>query len=87
MRTGLAIVVLGASAIVVASALIVPRLRPPSRVADALCAVAGAGLGLGALLPQHGVDAAEWIVAPVVIAALLPVHVRLLFAGEGFLRV
>jgi len=82
-----AIVVLAASAALVLAVRTIPRLRPPSRLGDVLCGLAGAGLGLGALMPQHGVDVAEWIVAPVVIAALLPVHVRLLFAGEGFLRV
>lgn len=83
----MAIVVLAASAALVLAVMALPLLRPRPRLGDALLVIAGAGLGLGALLPQHGVEAAEWIVAPVVIAALLPVHVRLLFAGEGFLRV
>jgi hypothetical protein len=87
MRAGLAIVVLAASVVVVASVVLVPRLRPPSRIADVLSAISGAGLALGALVPQHGVETAEWIVAPLVLAALLPVHLRLLFAGDGFLRV
>lgn len=58
-----------------------------SRAALLLASVAGAGLGIGALLLQDGVRTVEWIVAPGVLAALLPVHVRLLFAGKGALRV
>ena len=61
--------------------------RGTSWTALLLISLAGVGLGIGALLPQHGVRTVEWIVAPGVLAALLPVHSRLLFAGKGALRV
>lgn len=87
MRTELGIAVLIVSvAIVLVVALPTGRRLPP-RVRHSLVALAGAGLGIGALLPQHDVRTAEWVVAPLVLAALLPVHIRLLFAEEGPLRV
>jgi hypothetical protein len=86
MRAGLEVAVLfgsvgllGLSVMMLSSA--------PSRTALLLASVAGAGLGIGALLLQHSVRTVEWIVAPGVLAALLPVHIRLLFAGKGPLRV
>jgi hypothetical protein len=87
MRPGLGIAVLIVSVALVLFVSLGPGRRLPPRVTHALVALAGAGLGIGALLPQHGVRTAEWIVAPLVLAALLPVHVRLLFTGEGALRV
>jgi hypothetical protein len=86
MRTGLEITVLFGS-ITLLGVSILARLRVSSLVALLLVSIAGAGLGIGALLPQHGVRTVEWILAPGVLAALLPVHVRLLFLGKGPLRV
>jgi hypothetical protein len=86
MRTGLEFAVLFGSVGLIGVSVLMLR-RAPSRTALILTSVAGAGLGIGALLPQHGVRAVEWIVAPGVLAALLPVHIRLLFAGKGPLRV
>ena len=86
MRTGLEIAVLFASVGLLAVSVVMLR-RGTSRTALLLTFVAGAGLGIGALLPQHDVRTVEWIVAPGVLAALLPVHIRLLFAGKGALRV
>ena len=87
MRAGLGIAVLVASAALGLSTSLALRRRLRPRVSQVLFALAGSGLGLGALLPQHHVRAAEWILVPVVLAALSPVHVRLLYAGEGPLRV
>jgi hypothetical protein len=87
MRTGLGIAALACSVALVLGVSVPGRHRLPSAVTHALVALAGAGLGIGALLPQQGVRTAEWIVAPLVLAALLPVHIRLLFAGNGPLRV
>jgi hypothetical protein len=85
MRTGLGIALLACSVALALGVSTRPRL--PARVTSSLVALAGVGMGIGALLPQHGVRMAEWIFAPLVLAALLPVHVRLLFAGKGPLRV
>jgi len=87
MRTGLGIALLIGSVALVVGVSVLPRHRLASRVTFPLVALAGAGLGIGALLLQHGVRTAEWIFAPIVLAALLPVHIRLLFAGKGALRV
>ena len=87
MRTGLGIALLVASTALGLGTSLVVRKRLPARAIDILVALAGAGLGVGALVLQQDVNAAEWIVVPVALAALLPVHVRLLFTGEGPLRV
>ena len=87
MRTVLAIAALTGSAALGAGAPLTLRRRLPASIVHVLVGAAGAGLGAGSLLLQHGVRAVEWIVVLVVLAALLPVHVRLLFHGEGPLRV
>ena len=62
------------------------RGRAPVWMQDLGSAVGGAGIGLGGLLLLHGVDAATWVLTPVVMALGTLVHRRLLFAGAGPLR-
>jgi hypothetical protein len=83
---GIAVIIASCAGLAVGSWFL-RRHRSPGWLNLAVVAVAGAGLGIGALLPQHGVRPAEWILAPSVLAALLPVHFRLLFVESGPLRV
>jgi hypothetical protein len=76
-------VIAGALALVTGGRL---RTRLPQPAADALMALAGAGLGVGGLLMLHDVSAASWIAAPAALALVASVHVRALFAGEGPFR-
>jgi hypothetical protein len=62
------------------------RSRVPERVWTVLLVIGGAGLGFAGLLFVHDVGIASWLVAPAALAALVPAHVRVLFAGEGPLR-
>jgi transmembrane protein DUF3566 len=80
-------VVLAGSAGLVAATAFEFRLRLPGDHVDRLFVAAGAGLGVGALLVQQGVSPVEWVLVPVALGALFPLHARLLFAGDGPLRV
>jgi hypothetical protein len=60
--------------------------RPTPLVVDVTTAVAGAGLGAGALLVQPSVEAIAWWLTPPLMAFLTVAHVRALFAGDGPLR-
>ena len=83
-EAGIAIVLAaGALAVVTAGR---SRTLPPGLAIDALMALAGAGIGAGGLLMLDDVGAASWIVAPAVLAAIAPLHVRALFAREGPFR-
>jgi hypothetical protein len=62
------------------------RTRAPRRVVDGLLALEGAGLAAGGLLLLDDVETGSWILAPVALAILVPLHVRALFAGEGPFR-
>ena len=46
-------------------------------------AVCGAGIAAGGLLVQEDVGVASWVVAPVVLAVLTPLHMRLVFGPPG----
>jgi hypothetical protein len=83
----LGVLVLTGSASLVAATAIEFRRRLPGDQVDRLFAAAGAGLGVGALLVQHDVGPVEWVAVPVALGALFPLHARLLFAGDGPLRV
>ena len=61
-----------------------PRAGMPASVVTMIAA--GAGLGLGALLCIDDVDAASWVLTPIVVAGLTVAHTSALFAGEGPLR-
>jgi hypothetical protein len=81
------VLVLTGSAGLVAATAIELRRRLPGDQVDRLFTAAGVGLGLGALLVQHDVGVAEWVAVPIALGALFPLHARLLFAGDGPLRV
>jgi hypothetical protein len=87
VRETIAVVVLvGASILGIVVALpLRTRLHP--RLRDVLLALAGAGLGLGGLLLQSDVELGSWIVAPVLLAIVAPLHVRALFARGGPYRI
>ena len=78
---GIALIV-AASAI---GALIVFGLwrRLPAGLAFGSMVVCGMGIAAGGLLVQNDVGPASWVVAPVALAVLTPVHVRLLFGPPG----
>jgi hypothetical protein len=61
-----------------------PRLAPIA--VDALLAASGAGAAAGGLLLLEDVGVASWVLAPLALAVLTPVHVRALFAREGPFR-
>jgi hypothetical protein len=81
---GIAAIVAGAVlGLVVTLAL---RSRWSGRATSLALAISGGLLGIGAIAVQDGASAAEWVLAPLILAALLPVHVRLLYRGKGPLR-
>ena len=61
-------------------------MRGPIAVRDVLLALAGVAVALGGLAVQQDVGMWSWIVAPTMLGILLPVHVRVLFAGDGPFR-
>jgi hypothetical protein len=77
---------LGTSTLLVMWTTFVMRSRQPQRVTDGLLAIGGAGVAIGGLLFLSDVSAASWLVAPIVLATLTVVHVRVLFAGGGPFR-
>jgi hypothetical protein len=80
------IVVIAAGAVAGGLAAFPLRTRLPRPAVDALAAAFGLGLGAGGLLLQDDVGVASWIVAPVVLALLAPLHLRALFAAGGPMR-
>jgi hypothetical protein len=80
------IALLFVSAVAVVATAWVLRRRGPSRLVDVALALEGAGLALGGLLLLEDVGTGSWIVGPVALAILTPLHVRALFAGEGPFR-
>jgi hypothetical protein len=59
-----------------------------SRVAvrDAALAIVGVAIGLAGLAVQEDVGGWSWVVAPLLIGVLLPLHIHVLFAGDGPFR-
>ncbi len=55
-------------------------------IRDGLLALAGVGIALGGLAVQTDVGFWSWVVAPLMLGILLPLHVRVLFAGDGPFR-
>lgn len=78
-------ILLAASALAVVTAGWL-RASLPRLAMDAMMAVAGAGIGVGGLMMLDDVGTSSWIVAPVVLAVIAPLHVRALFSGEGPFR-
>jgi hypothetical protein len=63
------------------------RARLAPRAVDLLAVLGGVLVGLGAVGLTDDPSTVERVLAPLVLAALAPLHVRLLFAGEGPRRV
>jgi hypothetical protein len=77
MATSLALVAIGVW-------VVRPRTSTPAFVVT--MAIAGAGLGLGALLFMDDVGIASWFLTPVVMAVLQTAHTMAMVAGDGPLR-
>ncbi|MBI3647155.1 MAG: hypothetical protein HY240_00085 [Actinobacteria bacterium] len=86
MEPGLGIGVIVAATALALTTVLALRSRVPRWTTDLLLAAAGSGEGAGALLVQHGARPAEWALVLFALAVLVPVHARVLFAGEGPLR-
>jgi len=83
---GAGIATLVTSVIVALAATFRLRRRWAPLAVDALLAVSGAGLAVGGLLFVDDVGVGSWVLAPLALALLTPIHVRALFAGEGPFR-
>jgi hypothetical protein len=59
------------------------RTRVPSPVVTLALAASGAGLGWGAMLLQTEPSSAEFVAAVLILALLVPVHVRVVFGPFG----
>ena len=86
MRTTLGVVAIVVGAGLGLFATFVVRARRPWRTTAAALALSGALVGLGAIAVQHEANAAEWLLAPITLGALVPLNVRLLFSGSGPMR-
>jgi hypothetical protein len=82
----IAIALLIGSLGLVGVAVWVVRPSRPTRDVVISLAVAGAGLGVGALMLQRDVGVASWVVAPLVMAGLTIAHTMAMIAGDGPLR-
>jgi hypothetical protein len=82
----LGIVLIVVSSMVIASSPFLVRNRRSGAVFNAVLAVGGAGVGVGALLLQADVGAASWLLTPIVLAIFTVAHVRALFAEGGPFR-
>jgi hypothetical protein len=78
--------IIGAGALATVEVTFGLRDRLSRSTVDVLLAVCGAAVGFGGLLVQHDVAVAAWIVTPLLLAAVFPLHVRVLFAGSGPFR-
>jgi predicted membrane-bound mannosyltransferase len=82
----------GAITIAVAGGLLILtvwRLRPrmSSTGLDVLLALEGAAVGIGGLFFLDDVGLAAWILTPIALATIAVLHVKVLFAGSGPLRI
>jgi hypothetical protein len=80
---GLGIALLVAGALLTLLVYFVLWRRVPPAVAFTSIAACGLILGAGALLVQDGVSGAEWALTLAVLAALGPLHGRLVFGRPG----
>ncbi|MDP9329318.1 MAG: DUF3566 domain-containing protein [Actinomycetota bacterium] len=86
MHGGVGVVLIAAGVLATVEVTFGLRSRLPSSTVAALLAGCGAVVGLGGLSVQHDVATASWIVTPLLLAIVFPLHVRVLFAGSGPLR-
>ncbi|MEO8477472.1 MAG: hypothetical protein ABI572_10550 [Actinomycetota bacterium] len=80
---GIAVIV-GSGALVLGAALARRRMR--RLLADAVVALGGAGLGVGGLLVLEHPARSAWVIAPLSIAILAVLQVRVLTAPGGPMR-
>jgi dipeptide/tripeptide permease len=78
---GMGLIVVGAALALLTAFGLWRRLRPAVPVA--VLAAAGALIGAGGLLVQRRAGAADWAVALALMAALAPLHCRILFGRPG----
>jgi hypothetical protein len=81
-----AILVLVASSLVVLAGAFPLRDRLPRRWGNLWLAVGGAGLGIGGVMLVENPTRDAWVLAPLVLAVMTVIHVRMLFAGAGPMR-
>ena len=86
VEDSLGISTLAVCAVAVSLTASVARTRLVRGLVDVLLAVEGAGLAVGGLLLIDDVSTWSWVVAPTLLAVITPIHVRVLFAGEGPFR-
>ncbi len=84
MAAGVVILSISSAAALIVGSVLRSRVSP--HIVDASMALAGAGLGIGALCFVDGVGTASWVVAPLILAVAAAAQVRALFAGEGPFR-
>jgi UDP-N-acetylmuramyl pentapeptide phosphotransferase/UDP-N-acetylglucosamine-1-phosphate transferase len=78
-------IVIGGVVVAAATLLLRTRMARPARLA---LLVAGAlAVGIGAIGLQDDATALEWVLTPLVLAALALLHDRLVFAGDGPRRI
>jgi len=63
------------------------RVRLPQHAVDGAAALGGVLVGLGAIGLTDDPSPLGWVLAPAVLGALAPLHLRLLFAGDGPRRI
>ena len=74
--------IVGASALGLLTVFVLWR-RLPAAAASAVMAACGTGVAVGALLVQHDVGTASWVVAVVALGVVAPIHARLVFGPPG----
>jgi hypothetical protein len=84
VAAGVVILSISGAAALFVGLVLRPRVSP--HTVDALMALSGAGLGIGALCFVEDVGAASWVAAPLILAVVAAAQVRALFTGEGPFR-
>ena len=79
------LIAVGGAVFVATTFLLRDRLARPIRLTAMV--VGAIAVGLGVIGVQDGASAIEWVLAPLVLAALALLHDRLLFAGTGPRRI
>ncbi len=83
MEQGAGVILIAAATAVGLVDVFVLWTRLPASAALAVLSVAGIALGVGALLLQGNVGAANWVITTVGLALLGPVHLRAVFGPPG----
>jgi len=83
MHTGVGIALIVAGSLVGLAFAFAVRRRAPAAVVAAVLALCGLALGAGALLVLHHVSVTNWTVTLVLMAVLVPAHVRVMLGPFG----